>query len=173
VPLKRRVNPLFNSGHDGLTELALQQDSLSAESTPVLSRASAVRAVGSAGGLGCFLDDSAVQSGSEGSGDNRVLGCLRVGLCTAACKLARGRSDQHEQRHLSVVLEALCFGLVLLIAIGWVTALRHCGVRNHSSSEVVTFDRCARALFFGCRSQQESSGSEKPLRLRPRSGDGA
>jgi hypothetical protein len=39
-------------------------------------------------------------------GDSGVLGRLRVGLCTAACKLARGFTGQHGWGSLWALLEA-------------------------------------------------------------------
>lgn len=45
-------------------------------------------------------------------------------------------------------------------------------VKSRLWCEVPSLERCARTLFLGCRSQQGTSGSEKPFWLRPEWGTG-
>lgn len=156
----------------GLTELALRRDSLSAESTSVLQLVAVVRATDHAVSLGRFPARQAFLAYWEGGDDSEVLEFLRVGLCTAACTLARGHSTGTGGASERAPPRCSGAGLVPLAAGGGrpPEALRLAKASPRRGP--VAGSVCSGSVF-GCRSQQEAFGSEKPSWLRPGWGTGA
>ena len=159
--------PLNRCGWDGFVSLP-SRGSRSGKGTSVLSWVAAVRAADSAGNLGCFPSGPAFQARYGGGGDDEVSRFLLVGLCTAACKLARGFMASAGDA-LRGVASGPRFRVRVARSRGRATSR---GKRTSSSSRSGRRSVCSGSVV-GCRSQREASGSEKPLRLRPEGGTGA
>jgi hypothetical protein len=89
----------------------------------------------------------AFQARREGRGDGEVFGHLRVGLCTAACMLARGSSASTRGAPVGTSSRASVLGSCC----SWPkegNLRRHCDVRKRAAGVDQSFDRCARALFW-------------------------
>lgn len=100
-----------------------------------------------------------------------MLGLLRVGLCTAAYKLARWVPATAGGTSTGARLECHSFGLAVLAA----TAGNRRGSEPSESMARARFGRAdgVSELRLGCRSQQEASDPEKPPGCVPGGGRGS